>query len=74
MNEKIYPLVLFICIMLIGLILVFADDIDGFIPITAVKAQHKCQTSHFLPSQNDYYAKAIVLLNDSNNNALQRVK
>ena len=74
MNEKIYPLVLFICIMLIGLILVFADDIDGFIPITAVKAQHKCQTSQFIARQNDYYAKAIHLLNNTINNALHGVK
>ena len=74
MNEKLYPLVLFGCIVLIGLILAFADYIDSYIPITAVKAQQKCQTSHFLARQTDYYAKAIHLLNDSNNNALQSVK
>ena len=74
MNEKLYPLVLLICIMLISLILAFADYIDRYIPITAVKAHHKCQTGHFMGGQNDYYEKAIYLLNDTNNNALHGVK
>ena len=74
MNEKLYPIVLLICIMLISLILAFADYIDNFIPITAVKERQECQTSPCNERQSDYYAKAIVLLSDSNNNLLHGVK
>ena len=74
MNEKLYPIVLFICIMLISLILAFADYIDNYIPITAAKAHQERPPSHFLSRQNDYYAKAIVLLDDNNNNAPESFK
>ena len=75
MNDiKIYALVIFICIMLISLILAFADYIDGNVPIVQDKAQQERQASRFIARQNDYYAKAIVLLNDSNNNLLHGVK
>ena len=70
MNEKLYPLVLLICIMLISLILAFADYIDDNVQLV----QQECQASYFIARQNDYYAKAIVLLNDSNNNSLHGVK
>ena len=70
MNEKLYPIVLFICIMLISLILAFADYIDGNVQIVQVKAQKECQTSHFLARQNDYYEKAILGVVSDNNNAL----
>ena len=73
-DLKRYAIVLFICIMLISLVLAFADYIDNYIPITAAKAHQERPPSHFLSRQNDYYAKAVVLLNDSNNNALHGVK
>ena len=74
MNEKLYPIVIFICIMLIGLILAFADYIDGDMQIAQVKSQQERPASNFLARKTDYYAKAIYLLNDSNNNALQGLK
>ena len=74
MNEKLYPMVLFICIMLISLVLAFSDYIDDNVQIVQDKAQQECQLSHFLAPIIDYYAKAIVLLNDSNNNSLHGVK
>ena len=74
MIEKLYPLILFICIMLISLILAFADYIDGDMQIAQVKAQQERQASPFLARQNDYYAKAIYLLNDTDNNALYGLK
>ena len=58
----------FLVILLIA-VLVFRNEIDSYIPITAVKAQQECQSSHFLARRNDYYAKAIYLLNDIKNNA-----
>ena len=67
--EKRYALVLLICIMLISLILAFADYIDGNVQPVEVKAHQECQSSRFIAHQNDYYAKAIVLLNDDDNNA-----
>ena len=70
MNEsKLYPLAILIFIMLIGLILAFADYIDGNMQIAQVKAHQERLPSHFLARQNDYYAKAIVLLNDDDDNA-----
>ena len=74
MNEKLYPIILLICILLISLILAFADYIDGNVQIVQVKAQQERQSSHFIARQNDYYAKAVHLLNDNNNNALYGVK
>ena len=70
MNEKLYPMVLFICIMLVSLILAFAEYIDDNVQIV----QKECQASHFLPRQNDYYAKAVRMLNGINNKALKGVK
>ena len=70
MNEKLYPRVLFICIMLISLILAFAGYIDDNVPIV----QQECQASYFLAPLSDYYAKAIVLLNEDDNNAPEGVK
>ena len=69
MNEKLYPLVLFICIMLISLILAFADYIDGNMQIAQVKAHQERPASNFLACQSDYYAKAIRMLDGDNNNA-----
>ena len=74
MNEKLYPIVILICIMLISLILAFADYIDGNVQISDVKWHQKSKISHFLASQTDFYSKAIYLLNDINNNALKGFK
>ena len=68
--NLVYVLILLVGIMLVSLILAFADYIDDNVQI----AQQECQASYFIARQNDYYAKAIVLLNDSNNNSLHGVK
>ena len=74
MNEKLYPIVILIFIMLISIILAFADDIDGNVKIVQLEAQQERQADHFLARQNDYYAKAVRMLDDNNNNALQGLK
>ena len=60
--------------MLISIILAFADDIDGNVKIVQLEAQQERQADHFLARQNDYYAKAVRMLDDNNNNALQGLK
>ena len=75
MKEN-HIIALYFAVLIILLIatLIFRNEIDSYIPITAVKAQQECQSSHFLARRNDYYAKAIYLLNDTKNNSLHGVK
>ena len=68
--NLVYVLILLVGIMLGSLILAFAEYIADNVQI----AQQECQASYSIARQNDYYAKAIVLLNDNTNSKLQGFK